>query len=145
MAESPHRRAFLPKAEPRTPKDAACPPFHPVQQALKAQVGTPWSLRLCIFSFGLLQDGNVGVGVFPEIEEVLIGGASFGEGVRLWHGLAAPIRRDVAHGAPVVSNGRGGGATYAGFEGIGAAQAEPSKIPRGGVYPKLFRWAHSLP
>lgn len=76
MAESPHRLALLPKAEPRTPKDAACPPFHPVQQALKAQVGTPWSLRLCIFSFGLLQDGNVGVGVFPEIEEIVIGGTS---------------------------------------------------------------------
>src|SRR5581483_6423911 len=27
---------------------------------------------------GLLQDGNVGIGVFPQREEVLIGGARFG-------------------------------------------------------------------
>jgi hypothetical protein len=31
----------------------------------------------------LLKDGNVGVGVFPEREEILIGGAGFGDGVRL--------------------------------------------------------------
>jgi len=29
-----------------------------------------------ILSFGLLQDGDVGVGVFPEGEEVLVGGES---------------------------------------------------------------------
>jgi len=31
----------------------------------------------------LLEDGDVGVGVFPEREEVLIGGAGFGSGVLL--------------------------------------------------------------
>src|ERR1700674_588648 len=34
------------------------------------------SLQLCIFCLGLLQDGNVGIGVFPECEEVLISHAS---------------------------------------------------------------------
>src|SRR2546425_13266408 len=33
-------------------------------------------LQLRVFRFGLLQDGDVGVGVFPEREEVLVGGAS---------------------------------------------------------------------
>ena len=31
-------------------------------------------LQLGIFSFGLFVDGNVGVGVFPEGEEVFVGG-----------------------------------------------------------------------
>jgi hypothetical protein len=31
-------------------------------------------LQFCVLGFGLLQDGNVGVGVFPEDEEVLVGG-----------------------------------------------------------------------
>lgn len=31
-----------------------------------------------VLGFGLLQDGYVGVGVFPKCEEVLIGGAGFG-------------------------------------------------------------------
>src|SRR5882724_313487 len=31
-----------------------------------------------VLGFGLLQDGDVGVGVFPEREEVLVGGAGFG-------------------------------------------------------------------
>jgi len=32
-------------------------------------------LQLPVFRFGLLQDGDVGVGVFPEGEEVFVGGA----------------------------------------------------------------------
>ena len=41
---------------------------------------TPWNavLQLCVLRLGFLQDGDVGVGVFPEREEILIGGASFG-------------------------------------------------------------------
>ena len=35
-------------------------------------------LQLCILGFGLLQDGDVGVGVFPECEEVLVGGKGTG-------------------------------------------------------------------
>ena len=31
-----------------------------------------------VFRLGLLQDGDVGVGVFPEREEILIGGFGFG-------------------------------------------------------------------
>jgi hypothetical protein len=34
-------------------------------------------LQLRVLRFGLLQDGDVGVGVFPEGEEILIGGAGF--------------------------------------------------------------------
>jgi hypothetical protein len=33
-------------------------------------------LQLCVFDLGLLQDGNVGVGVFPEGEEILVSSAS---------------------------------------------------------------------
>jgi hypothetical protein len=36
------------------------------------------SLQLRVLGFGLLQDGDVGVGAFPQREEILIGGASFG-------------------------------------------------------------------
>ena len=36
------------------------------------------SLQLRILRLGLLQDGDVGVGVFPEGEEVLVLGAGFG-------------------------------------------------------------------
>jgi hypothetical protein len=31
-------------------------------------------LQLRVFQFGLLQDGDVGIGVFPEGEEVFVGG-----------------------------------------------------------------------
>ena len=34
------------------------------------------SLQLCVFRLGFLQDGDVGVGVFPESEEVPITGAA---------------------------------------------------------------------
>ncbi len=36
------------------------------------------SLHLRIFCFGLLQNGDVGVGVSPEREEILIGPLGFG-------------------------------------------------------------------
>jgi hypothetical protein len=35
------------------------------------------SLQLCVFRLGLLQDWDVGVGVFPKREEVLIGRPGF--------------------------------------------------------------------
>jgi hypothetical protein len=41
------------------------------------------SLELGELGLGLLQDGDIRVGVFPEGEEVLIGGAGFGKGVGL--------------------------------------------------------------
>src|SRR6516225_7104142 len=40
-------------------------------------------LQLCIFRFGLLQDGDVGVSVFPERQEILIGG-SYQDFLTLW-------------------------------------------------------------
>jgi len=40
-------------------------------------------LQLRVLCLGFLQDGDVGVGVFPEREEILVGGAGFDEGVRL--------------------------------------------------------------
>jgi hypothetical protein len=45
------------------------------------------SSQLRIFCFGLLQDGNIGVGVFPEREEILIGRLCL-SGVAL-HGIGA--------------------------------------------------------
>lgn len=36
------------------------------------------SLQLGVFRFGLLQDGDVGVGLFPESEEVLVGSLCLG-------------------------------------------------------------------
>jgi hypothetical protein len=44
-------------------------------------------MQLCVFRLGLLQDGDVGVGVFPECEEILIGGLCLG-GVAL-HGVGS--------------------------------------------------------
>ena len=42
-------------------------------------------MQLRIFCFGLLEDGDVGVGVFPEGEEIVVGGGGLG-GVTL-HGI----------------------------------------------------------
>jgi hypothetical protein len=43
-------------------------------------------LQLRVLRLGFLQDGDVGVGVFPEREEILIGSLGFGgvsrEGIR---------------------------------------------------------------
>src|SRR5208337_700521 len=44
-------------------------------------------LQFRVLGLGLFQDGDVGVGVFPEREKILIGGAGFG-GVAL-HGVSA--------------------------------------------------------
>jgi len=44
-------------------------------------------LQLCVLRLGLLQDGDVGVGVFPEGEEIIVGGAGF-DGVVL-HGIGS--------------------------------------------------------
>lgn len=44
-----------------------------------------WLLQFGISGFGLLQDGNVGVSVFPESKEIFIGGAGLcprGAGIR---------------------------------------------------------------
>jgi hypothetical protein len=53
------------------------------QEVLEAPVGARGLFQLCVFRLGFLQDGDVGVGVFPEGEEILVGGAGFGEGVKL--------------------------------------------------------------
>ena len=37
-------------------------------------------LQLGVFSFGFFQDGNIAVGIFPQREEVVVGGAGLGEG-----------------------------------------------------------------
>ncbi len=46
-------------------------------------------MQLCVFGFGLLQDGDVGVGVFPEREEIFVGGKgsdASGIGIRALRG-----------------------------------------------------------
>jgi hypothetical protein len=37
-------------------------------------------LQFRVFSFGFFQDGNIGVCIFPQREEVVVGGAGFGAG-----------------------------------------------------------------
>ena len=55
-------------------------------------------LQLRVLRLGLLQDGNVGVGVFPEREEILICGSGFG-GVALQHvGAGEAEMRECADG-----------------------------------------------
>jgi len=48
---------------------------HAAQAVLEARAGARGLFQLCVLRLGLLEDGNVGVGVFPEREEILIGGA----------------------------------------------------------------------
>ena len=56
---------------------------HAAQEVLEGRAGAQGLFQLCELPLGLLQDGDVGVGVFPEREEILIGGAGLGAGVRL--------------------------------------------------------------
>src|SRR5215469_653172 len=64
-------------------------------------------LQLGVFRLGLLQDGDVGVGVFPQGEEILVGGAGF-DGVALHEVGATQLQmgeraqRAKSHDAPVV-------------------------------------------
>ena len=48
------------------------------------------SLELHVLRLGLLQDGDVGVGVFPELEEILVGGAAIAVVAR--QGVGAPVK-----------------------------------------------------
>jgi hypothetical protein len=70
----------------------------------------------------LLENGDVGVGVFPDGEEVLIGGAGFGEGVRL-------SGRSVW--APLVGNEA---RPYIGFESVSTRQSEAGQRSSGKVH-----------
>ena len=48
------------------------------------------SLQLCVLVPGLFEDGNVGVGVFPQREEIFVGGESAdagGVGIRALRGF----------------------------------------------------------
>ena len=74
-------------------------------------------LQLRALRLRLLEDGEVGVGDFPNREEILIGGAGLGEGGLLWHGRLARV-------ALVVSRVRDGRATRFGFECVRAGEAE---------------------
>ncbi len=61
--------------------------IHAAQEVLEARAGTRRLFQLCVLHLGFLQDGDVGVGVFPAREEILIGRPGFG-GVAL-HGVSA--------------------------------------------------------
>src|ERR1700756_4352761 len=50
----------------------SCGNDHPVEKEAATA-----SLQLCVLLLGLLEDGDVGVGVFPEREEILICDACF--------------------------------------------------------------------
>jgi len=65
-----------PRATLRREIDAA-------QEALEARAGAWGLFQLCVLCLGLLEDGDVRVGVFPDGEEILIGGAGLGAGVLL--------------------------------------------------------------
>ena len=55
------------------------------------------------FRFGLLEDGDVGVGIFPEVEEVLVGGAeALAVSPEIAYARAAPRRASVPNASPVV-------------------------------------------
>ena len=41
--------------------------------------GEPSLLQLCVLCFGLLQDRNIRISVFPEREEILVGGTGLGD------------------------------------------------------------------
>ena len=64
------------EAGQRTPGEV-----HAAQEFLEARVGVRGLFQLCVLRLGFLQDGDVGVSVFPEGEEVLIGSAGFGASV----------------------------------------------------------------
>ena len=66
-----------------------------------------------VFGFRLFKDGDVRVSVFPKGQEILVGGAGLGQGIRLW-------------GRPLWVPGWGGQRAFprTGLEGISAAQAE---------------------
>jgi len=51
---------------------------HAAQEVLETRVGARGLFQLCVLRLRFLQDGDVGVGVSPEREEILIGGAGFG-------------------------------------------------------------------
>src|SRR5215469_15891141 len=66
------------------PLSASCPLALPIQprtyRGLRQMLGKirSQSLQFCVFRLGLLQDGDVRVGVFPECEEILIRRLGFG-------------------------------------------------------------------
>ena len=49
-----------------------------VKRLLATQAWAPELLQFRVFGFRLFQDGNIGVGVFPEGEEILVGGLCLG-------------------------------------------------------------------
>ena len=90
--------------------------IHAAQEVLEVRGGARGLFQLCVFRLGFLQNGNVGVGVFPEREEILIGGAGLGEGVLLYGRplWVLPPWRDGHEARP-----------YTGFEGVGTCQSQP--------------------
>jgi hypothetical protein len=67
-------------------------------------------LQSRVLGFGLLQDGNVSVGVFPEGEEILVGGERTDAGSIGIRSLpSAPVKNE----AILAGLGRGQGSTRA--------------------------------
>ena len=61
-------------------------PLGTATKTFKSQKKSTQLLQGCVFGFGLLEDRDVGIDVFPESEEIVIGSAGLG-GVTL-HGEA---------------------------------------------------------
>ena len=50
--------------------------IHAAQEALEARAGARGLFQICVLRLGFLQDGDIGVGVSPKAQEVLISGAA---------------------------------------------------------------------
>jgi hypothetical protein len=46
-------------------------------QSKTVSLGLGRLLQLGVFRFGFFQDGNIGISVFPQCEEIFVGGAGF--------------------------------------------------------------------
>jgi len=81
--------------------------IHAAQEVLEARAGARGLFQLCVLRLGFLQDGDVGVGVFPERKEILIRGPGFGgvalQGVSargLLSTLSLPLATAPSHSCP---------------------------------------------
>ncbi len=73
--ESHRRRTY--ETGSQKPRATLRQEIHATQEVLEARVGAQGLFQICVFRLGLLQDGDIGVGVFPEREEILIGRPGF--------------------------------------------------------------------
>ena len=95
-------------------------------------------LQLRVFGFGVLQDGEVGIGVFPQRKEVLVGAAALGRNSRERIGPAQSemSKRHQWIAGRKISQGQNPLKFLSGFVPLAGFQiAKPSKVKyRGGAF-----------